>query len=111
MARTNITMKFELPVTFKKKAKWYVAYCPILDTYSQGETEEKAKNNLIETLKLFFISCIERNILDTVMKECGFSLLEKRVEKREEKLPKKSFKTINVPISLPSTECLRECHP
>jgi hypothetical protein len=45
------------------------------------------------------------------MKECGFSLLEKRVEKREEKLPKKSFKTINVPISLTSTGCLRECHP
>lgn len=47
----------------------YVSYCPALDVYSHGDTEEKAGANLIEALRLFVQSCIERDTLDPVMKE------------------------------------------
>ena len=47
----------------------YVSYCPALDLYSQGDTEEEASANLIEALQLFIQSCVERGTLDAVMKE------------------------------------------
>ena len=68
----NMIMEIKLPAKIIKKSKWYVASCTVLDVSSQGSTEKKAKNNLIEALSLFFISCIERNTLDAVLKECGF---------------------------------------
>ncbi len=66
-------MKFELPATLKKKGKWFVSSCPLLDVKSQGETEEKAIENLVEALTLFFVSCFDRGALDEVLKECGFT--------------------------------------
>jgi len=70
MRRIDFTAR--LPFKLVKKAKWYVAFCPILDIYSQGETEESAKKNLAEALTAFLISCFERNALDEVLKNCGF---------------------------------------
>ncbi len=61
-----------LPVKITKKAKWYLASCPILDVHSQGETEEKAKKHLGEALTAFFLSCFQRGTLDEVLKKCGF---------------------------------------
>ena len=107
----HLSMKFELPVTIKKKTKWYVACCPILDVYSQGETEKKATANLVEALKLFFISCIERGTLDAAMKECGFKLIKQHdVKEAKEKSPYKGTKFINVPIPFQATGCIGECH-
>ena len=106
-----IEMKFALPVTVKKKTKWYVACCPILDVYSQGETEKKATANLVEALKLFFISCIERGTLDAAMKECGVKLIKHHdVKEVKERLSYKGTKFINVPIPFQATGCLSECH-
>jgi predicted RNase H-like HicB family nuclease len=65
-------MSMHLPAVLEKKAKWYIARCPVLDVYSQGETEEQAKKNLSEALAMFFISCHERGTLDAVLKDCGF---------------------------------------
>ena len=52
----------------------YIAQCPALDVFSQGETEEEAMDNLAEALQLFVESCRERGTLDTVLKECGFQV-------------------------------------
>ncbi|MBF0103493.1 MAG: hypothetical protein HQK77_21540 [Desulfobacterales bacterium] len=64
---------FWLPIKIKKRKKWFVSSCPILDVCSQGETEDHAKKNLIEALSLFLTSCYERNTLEAVLKECGFT--------------------------------------
>lgn len=68
----SVTLTAVLPVVFKKRKNRVVASCPIFDVASQGETEEEAKDNLIEALTLFFISCHARNTLDQILKECGF---------------------------------------
>mgnify|MGYP001107023806 CR=1 FL=1 len=94
-ARNMFSVEFKLPATFRKKAKWVVACCPPLDVCSQGETENKARAALVEALKAFIISCLERDTLDAVMKECGISV------KREARKPAKSVapsKTVKVPI-------------
>ena len=53
----------------KKEGDVYVSYCPALDVYSQGDSEDEASANLIEALQLFLQSCYERGALDAVMNE------------------------------------------
>ena len=53
----------------KKEGDVYVSYCPALDVYSQGDSEDEASANLIEALQLFVRSCYERGTLDAVMRE------------------------------------------
>ena len=53
----------------KKEGDAYVSYCPALDVYSQGDSEDEASANLIEALQLFLQSCYERGTLDAVMTE------------------------------------------
>ena len=90
----------KLPFKLTKKRKWVVAFCPVLDIYSQGDTEEKARRNLKEAISAFLISCVERNTLDKVFKDCGFEL----ATSEEFKVEKKSSSAavhhdyINVPI-------------
>jgi len=70
----KIFINFKLPISIKKKGKWYIATCPALDVCTQGETERKAKSNLNDALSLFITSCLERGTLDAVLKDCGFEL-------------------------------------
>ena len=69
---TQVLMRVELPATVKKKGKWFISTCPLVDVTSQGETEEKAIENLVDALSFFFVSCFERGTLDDVLTECGF---------------------------------------
>lgn len=66
------TFNIEVPCQIEQKELWYVASCKKLDIYSQGETEEIALHNLIETLELFLTSCYDRGVLDNVLIDCGF---------------------------------------
>ena len=75
---TPVTFNVSLPFTVKKKDKYYVTCCPVLDVWSQGETRERAIENLREALQLFLLDCFERGTLDKVLKESGFSALKTR---------------------------------
>ncbi len=96
----QIAMKMKVPATVKKKGKFYVSCCPILDVCSQGETKKKALDNLVEALSLFFKSCLERGTLDEVLKESGFvpvrtGIMGKRVAKKP--FPSR-FESLDIPI-------------
>ncbi len=93
----KILFSAQLPLKLTKRKKWVVASCPILDVRSQGETEEKAKKNLIEALSLFFISCFERGTLDSVLKKCGFKPSREKITPKPGKR-RKSKNYIDVPI-------------
>lgn len=47
-------MKRKFTTTVWKEGDWYVAQCIEVDVVSQGETEEKAVQNLAEALQLYF---------------------------------------------------------
>ncbi len=64
---------FRLPVVFKKRSKWYVAACPVLDIASQGTSKRKALSNLKEAISLFLSDCYERGTLEKVLKLSGFT--------------------------------------
>jgi predicted RNase H-like HicB family nuclease len=48
--------KTQLTAIIEREDDAYVALCPELDIASQGETVEKARDNLVEALELFFES-------------------------------------------------------
>lgn len=106
----NMVMEIKLPAEITKKSKWYVASCSVLGVSSQGNTEKKAKNNLIEALSLFFISCIERNTLDAIFKECGFKKATVYpTTPRSPKIKKENY--VNVPLNLLYTKSNpNQCH-
>jgi predicted RNase H-like HicB family nuclease len=99
-----------LPIKINKKRKWYVASCPILDVFSQGETEQIARKNLSEALILFFKSCFERGTLDAVLKQCGFQAYDFKSAQVNKKDTPDNEEYINIPISFlanqyPQSQC------
>lgn len=77
MTASAIAISAKLPIQIRKKGKWYISSCASLDVVSQGRTEKKAKENLDEAISLFLMSCIERNTIDEVLRECGFKVAMK----------------------------------
>ena len=97
MKTITVHFSLHLPAKVKRKRKWFVASCPILDVYSQGETEEQARKNLGEALTLFFISCHERGTLGAVLRESGFtSFHPSDLSVKAKVIPESEY--INVPI-------------
>lgn len=72
----SVRLNMHLPAEIIKEADIYVSSCPVLDIFSQGETEEEAKSNLIEAVTAFITSCINRGTLDAVLKQCGFKTVQ-----------------------------------
>ncbi len=105
----QVSMELKVPVAVKKKKDYFVSYCPVLDVHSQGETEEKALDNLVEAISLFLVSCFERGTLDEVLKECGFEPIKKSVKAKPSS---KRYKTIGVPIpfQIKHRKSLQQCH-
>jgi len=54
----------------------YVALCPELDIASQGDTVEKARQNLKEAIELFFESASQREIRERLHDEVFITRLE-----------------------------------
>ena len=53
----------------KKKGKWLISSCNLLDVHSQGHTREQAERNLKDALATFLLSCYERGTLEVVLRE------------------------------------------
>ncbi len=68
----RIAMEFRVPARIRKKGKWFISSCPLLDVHSQGRTRDEAERNLVDALASFLISCYERGTLDDVLREAGF---------------------------------------
>jgi predicted RNase H-like HicB family nuclease len=105
----NIMMTFKLPIKVEEKDGWFISSCSILDVFSQGETLEIAKKNIIETLKIFFASCYERGTLEEVLKECGFELSNSVEHNTDNIISKDEY--VNIPIPLLSQfQEANHCH-
>ena len=105
----NITISLTALIG-EEKPGMYVSYCPTLDLYSQGETLEEAKKNIIEATTLFIESCIEDNTLGQILEDCGFSLrrlhpASRRPRARNTELPFElaTAKKITIPGEFPMT--------
>ena len=63
------SMEFKLPAQVRKKGKWFISSCKLLDVHSQGHTREQAERNLKDALATFLLSCYERGTLEIVLRE------------------------------------------
>lgn len=69
----TVNISFSLLCTIKQDGEHrWVAGCPKLDLFSQGETEAEAKSCLKEAIELWVEDCLERGTLDTALREVGF---------------------------------------
>jgi len=110
-APIRVNVKMTLPATVAKKGKWYVSSCPVLGVMSQGETEKKALENLVEALVLFLTSCYERGTLEKVLKQCGFRL--ENVTKKKPFVPgplPKNMHSVDIPIPFLVERPAQGCH-
>ena len=69
---SRIRFDVTVPAEVRKDEDHFVSFCPPLDVYGQGPSEEAALDNLIEALQLFVESCLARGTLDRVLRDCGF---------------------------------------
>jgi len=103
--KTSVTLMVHLPFSIKKEGAILVSCCPVLDVWSQGDTEKKAKENLIEAVRFFLEDCFERGTLEKVLKDCGFIPLKKRVKYQE----RGAHKEIQVPLPFIIDRELSQC--
>jgi predicted RNase H-like HicB family nuclease len=79
MAETaNVVLR--LSAMIRSEAGSWLAGCPSLDLYTQGDTEEEAKANLQEAVELWIDSCIERNTLGRALRELGWFRILRGIE-------------------------------
>jgi predicted RNase H-like HicB family nuclease len=103
---TSVRFEIFLPVKFRKEGRYMVAWCFPLDVYSQGETLEKAKENIREAVQLFLMDCFKRGTLEKVLKDCGFIPI-----KRPSLGPVKPKENeISVPLPFVIDQELAKCH-
>ena len=60
-------------IHFKPSGDHWLGLCPSLDLMTQGESFERAQENLREMLWLFFDSCLKRGVLTQVLRQAGFT--------------------------------------
>ena len=65
-------MRIEFTTQVFKEGKTYVAYTPELDVSSCARTEEKARKNLIEAVRLFLEEAGKMGTLDQILGEAGY---------------------------------------
>ena len=99
------SMEFKLPAQVKKKGKWFISSCNLLDVHSQGHTREQAERNLKDALATFLLSCYERGTLEVVLSEAGFVPAVRRQTKSN--TTARSRKEVTVPLPF----AIKRAHP
>jgi len=74
MSRTQ-----QLTALIEREGDGYVALCPELDVASQGETVERARDNLKEAVELFLETADESEVNQRLSSEVFITRLEVRV--------------------------------
>ena len=69
-------MNRRMTVIVEREEDGYVSLCPDLDIASQGDTVEKARDNLREALELFFESASEEEVRERLHGEIYVTQLE-----------------------------------
>ena len=65
-----------LTAVITKEGNGFVSLCPEIDVASQGDSIEKAKNNLREAVELFFECASDKEIEERLIPESYISAME-----------------------------------
>lgn len=95
--RIPIKFHVQLPIGVKQESKWFISWCPVLDLFSQGETHDKAIENMIEAIQLFLKDCLERGTIGEVLRQQGFREVGGAFAAPDIDLPK-HIELVDVPV-------------
>ena len=70
----QMNIEIELPVTLWMEDDQFVISTPSLHLATQGDTEAEAFKNLQEAIELFFETALERNVLNDLLLDLGWSI-------------------------------------
>jgi predicted RNase H-like HicB family nuclease len=73
MAEIGLEFRLSFATRRDDAADVFVGYCPALDVYSQGRSREEAEDAVVDAAQLFIVSCYERDILHTVLRNRGMT--------------------------------------
>lgn len=78
MSKPNkVNISFALPVSILKEGKYFIAYTPVLDLSTSGETLAEVKRRFNEVVQIFFEEVMEKGTLDEVLAGLGWQKLNK----------------------------------
>ncbi len=69
---TSTYIEGKIPVLFFKDSDKFVAYSPVLDISTCGNTKPQAKERFLELISIFLEELTEMGTLDDVLTECGW---------------------------------------
>ena len=69
----QISLSIKLDAVLQDDGGVWVAICPALDVATQAESSNAALSALTEAVEAWFESCLDRNVLDQALRECGFT--------------------------------------
>lgn len=88
MTKKGYHVNVNLPVQIIKEGKVFVAYCPVLDIATQGDTYEEAQEMFNELVRVFIDDLIERGTFEKVLLDLGW---KKSSHGRRWELPERQF--------------------
>jgi len=71
MQSLEVTFSLAFGTRRDEDADVYVGYCPLLNLYSQGTTEEEAETAVVDAAQLFIVTCYGRDTLHRVLRSRG----------------------------------------
>jgi predicted RNase H-like HicB family nuclease len=81
--KTHVQINVNVPVTYFKEDKSFVAYTPALDLSSAGKTLKEAQKNITEAVEIFMEEICEHGTTDEVLLSLGW----KKVSKTKQWMP------------------------
>jgi len=74
MRKTQI--KLDIPVSFFREGKYFIAYTPALDLSTSGKTYQEAKERFVKVVKIFFEETIQEGTLKEALQELGWQKIK-----------------------------------
>lgn len=72
----KITYKFVLPVDILKEGDSFIAYSPVLDLSTVGDTFEEAQQRFNEAVQIFFEEIEGKGTLEEALTELGWQIVK-----------------------------------
>lgn len=67
-----LALQVNLPVSFLREGKYFIAYTPALDLSTSGKTFAEAKKRFEEAVEIFFEELVEKGTLNEVLIGLGW---------------------------------------
>lgn len=71
----NVNVQYNLPVNVLREGKKFVAYSPVLDLSTSGDSFEEVNQRFVEIAEIFFEEIISKGTADEVLADSRCQLM------------------------------------